>query len=613
MVKGNILLALIWAQSLCATVVTVNVNPGDVLNWSNYSGLGAGDTLNIVLSNPAGEVQVLATTQMNILDTVQCNGKLRMTCQNQTLINRGSVVAPQIILEAPEIILKDASILNASTSSAGGNIYVGGGWQGIDPTIKNAKVVSVEEYASIHADATVSGPGGIVVLWSEIGTLFTGSITAVGLGVSGPGGDVEVSSHRFLHFDGDVDVSAQNGMNGQLFLDPVSITVQAANPDIDGNMTNMDITTVNQLNNALTTPAGFPNASSIITAGALSALLTNNVNLTLAAQNFITFNAALTPPGTNVTLTLSAPTINLNQPITLASGGTLVGQNVTTINVGPSGNAQNGADLAIDDTTVNLSTATYPAPINILNKNITLNGNGTANTTVLITGAVPVQSARNPAIYVTGGTNVTIQNLTVDGNNVGFPTNANITGIFFMNAGGSVLNAHVTQIANSAPPYGGGQQGNSIRAAVTAGGPFTLAVDSTTIDHFQKAGIVANGTPLTVNLTNNQIMGLGVTSTPAAIGIQLGFGADGTISGNTISGIQYTDHAQGDGILLASAGDNVIVSNNILDGNDEGIISQTSGTGMIIQNNTVSNNGDSGIVILDNNGSTQILNNTLTN
>ncbi len=613
MVKYNILIGFFYIQALFATTVTVNVTPGEVLNWNDYAGLGTGDTLNLVLSDPSGEVQLLSSSAINIADTVQCNGKVRITTLTSSITASGSVVASQITLEATKILLLSSSILSTAQSSGGGDIYVGGGWQGNDPSIHNAQLVGVAEAAQIIADAQTSGDGGTVVLWAEVGMLYQGNISSQALGLTGAGGDVEISSGRFLSFGGDVNVSAVSGDDGELFLDPFSIVVQTANPDINGNGTNLDITTITQLDDAFTTPTGFPNANSIITAGALSSLLTNNVSLTLAAQSFITFDAALAPAGTNVTLTLSAPTINLNQPITLASGGTLVGQNVTTINVGVSGNAQNGADLAIDGTTVNLASATYPAPINILNKNITLNGNGEANTTVLVTGAVPSHNSRNPAIYINGGTNTTVQNLTVDGNNVGFPTNANIVGVFFYNAGGTASHLHVTEMANSAPPYGGGQQGNCIRAVVDTGGPFTVAVDSCTLDHFQKAAIVANGTPLIVSITNNQIDGLGVTSTPAAIGVQLGFGAEGTVSGNTISGIQFADHVSSFGVLLFGAGENVEISNNILDNNDQGILSTGTEDGLVIQNNTAQNSGDTGIYILDTLGSVQILSNTLTN
>lgn len=597
-------------SSLLGTIVTVNVNPGDVLDWQEYAYLGPGDILQLVLSDPTGQVELTSSEPITITDTVECNGQLKISSQTSWLSNQGTVSASQIILEGNQISLMADSLLDTSSASGGGNIYVGGGWLGNDPNITNAFIVGVEEGALILADAITSGPGGTVVLWSETLTIFQGLISARGMGVSGPGGDVEISSARFLNFNGLVNVSAQNGDDGELFLDPVSITVQTTNPDIDGNGTNLDITTITELDDATTTPTGFPNASSIITASALTALLTNNVNMTLAAQDFITFNAALSPAGTNVILTLVAPTINLNQPITLASGGILAGTGIGTINVGPIGSVQNAIDLASDGTLINLATATYLGPLTIINKNPIINGNGSLNTIISCPGGgVPTQGGRNPIIYVQDATSAMIQNLTVDGNYIGFPANPNIIGISFLNAGGTISHCYITEIANSPPPYGGGQQGNGIRAVAQTGGPFTLTVDTTTIDLFQKAAIVAGGASLIVNLINNTIAGLGIPSTPAAIGIQISNGATGTISGNTITGLQFADHAQSDGILVFLSGPNVVITNNIIDNNDEGILAFGAGSNLVIQDNSFTGNGDSGIAVLDTTGSTSILHN----
>lgn len=597
-------------QTLLAEIVTVNVTPGTILKWSKYSLLEPQDTLNIVLSDPLGEVTLYNADPIVISDTIQCNGKLRIKSDSQ-IVHGGTITAPYIILENANITLGSNSTIDASGANAGGNIYVGGGWHGDDPNIKNAKILTVDEGAQIFADALSTGNGGIVVLWSDISTYFNGQIFARANGTSGSGGEVEISGKKHLRFDGEVDVSSLHGSSGHLTLDPTSITIQAASPDINGNGSGLDITSVTQLNDATTTPAGFPNASSIITAGALSGLLTNNVSLILAAQQFITVNAPITTASTNVTLTFTAPIVNLNSPITLGSGGVLAGVGASVVNVGPSGNPQNGIDIVSSGGTVNLATATYIAPLNILNKDLTLNGNGQTNTTILVTGAVPSHSSRNPAIYVQGGSSVIVQNLKVDCNNVGFPTNANITGILYVNAGGTISNTHITQVANTAPPYAGGQQGVAIRAFGTSGGPFVLNISGNTIDFFQKAAIVVSGALLTSNISNNTIIGQGL-STPAALGIQMSDGT-GTISGNSISNLIFSDHQQSAAVLVFNTSPNVIVSANTISNSDDAIAAQNVGAGMIIQNNIIQNSGDAGIIVFDTSGTTQVLSNTLIN
>lgn len=617
MVNRICILTLLFARGVFAAVFTVYATPNEVLHWEDYSHLPPADSLLILLPDVSQEVFLSIEQPGSIGRDIQCNGTLKIFNPSGSIKIGSSIQAPFLIVEAKAIHLDPTATLDVSGDSQGGTVYLGGGWHGENPSIQNAEIVFVSDGSRIYADARTAGPGGTVVLWADRVCGFEGTISAEGKG-SGNGGNVEVSSARFLFFDGVVSVASEGGLPGQLLLDPVSITIQAANPDLNGNNTGLNITNLNQLNNATTTPAGFPNASSVITASALIGLLTNNANVTLAAQDYITLNTPFNCPSTNVTITVESPTINLNAPVTLGSGGVLQGVGVTTVNVGPLGLPQNGIDIAPNGCTVNLASVPagtpYVAPWNIINKNITIRGNGIGNTILKMIGAVPVHSGRNPMIYISGASNVIIEHLTVDGNYTGFPTNGNIVGILYANAGGTVSNCHITKIANEPPPYtGGGQQGNCIRASITSGGPYSLTVDSCTVDFFQKAGMVFNGSPLNLTVTNNTVAGYGSPIHLASIGIQVSSGASGTLSGNSVTGLQYTDHESSVGILLFDAGSNVTVSNNTVSNNDEGILSTTSvvSTGMIIENNIVQNNGDSGIAIIDSTGDTQILSNQL--
>ncbi len=596
-------------HALCSATVTADLSSGTTLGWNNYSSLEPEDTLQIILPDSSAEATLFGNGAIVIANRIECNGKLKISTP-RSIIHKGTITASEVILEATTIILEDLSVINATCKDNGGNVYIGGGWQGADANIQNAEMVMIEKGAKIVADGGANGNGGVVVVWSEISTHFQGNVSATGRGSFGSGGKVEISSRKFLHFDGNVDVNAEIGNPGRLLLDPVSITIQSLSPDINGNGSGLDITNINQLNNATTTPLGFPNANSIITAGALNGLFVNNVIATLAAQTFITVNAAINTAATNVTLTLASPTVNLNSAITLGAGGTLTGTGVNTVNVGPSGSAQNGIDIVSTGGVVNLATATYTAPLNIAN-NLILNGNGQANTTILVTGAVPSHSSRNPAIYVQGGSNVVIQNLTVDGNNVGFPTNANITGIFYVNAGGTITNTHILNIANSPTPYGGGQQGVAIRVSDTLGGPFVLNINANSIDHFQKAAIVIDGPQVTVNMTNNTVTGVG-PSTPASIGIQIS-DCTGTISANTVTNLVYSDHQSTAAILALNPSPNLAILGNIISNSDAGIVVETAAAGLNIENNNIQNSGDVGIGVYDTSGIVHVLSNTLTN
>lgn len=49
----------------------------------------------------------------------------------------------------------------------GGEVLVGGGWQGADASVTNATHTTVASGAQLHADAWVQGDGGTVVVWAD--------------------------------------------------------------------------------------------------------------------------------------------------------------------------------------------------------------------------------------------------------------------------------------------------------------------------------------------------------------------------------------------------------------------------------------------------------------
>lgn len=117
--------------------------------------------------------------------------------------------------------------VDVSGANAGGEVYLGGGWQGQDAAIAEARQVHIDSGASISADATQQGDGGQVVLWSSELTTHAGVISARGAG-DGQGGAVETSSRGALGVSGEVDVSAPSGSGGLWLLDPSNITVVSA-------------------------------------------------------------------------------------------------------------------------------------------------------------------------------------------------------------------------------------------------------------------------------------------------------------------------------------------------------------------------------------------------
>lgn len=129
-----------------------------------------------------------------------------------------------VVITGDGVALLGANI-DASGAVGGGQIHIGGGFQGNDPTIDHASRLNVNRQTTLRADATQSGDGGEIVMWSDDATLFTGRASARGGQAGGNGGLVEVSSSGWLGFYGIVDTSAPLGKNGLLLLDPDNIVI----------------------------------------------------------------------------------------------------------------------------------------------------------------------------------------------------------------------------------------------------------------------------------------------------------------------------------------------------------------------------------------------------
>ncbi len=121
--------------------------------------------------------------------------------------------------------ITDRATINASGSTGGGNVLVGGDYQGANAAVQNAAATYFSADATIKADATDVGNGGKVILWADNATRSYGSISARGGANGGDGGFVENSGKQWLDFSARVDTRAPFGRSGMLLLDPTDITI----------------------------------------------------------------------------------------------------------------------------------------------------------------------------------------------------------------------------------------------------------------------------------------------------------------------------------------------------------------------------------------------------
>ncbi|PHV31024.1 hypothetical protein CSQ94_24175 [Janthinobacterium sp. BJB312] len=240
------------------------------------------------------------------------NGRIVLKASGKALLEAGSVTSAtgaagtggQIHVLGEQVGLLGNAKVDASGTTGGGTVLLGGDYQGKNAAVQNARQVLVGKDASIHADAIVSGNGGKVIAWGDDSAQVHGSISARGGAQGGDGGFVETSGH-YLAVDGiRVNTSAARGKRGNWLLDPYDITVIAGS---DGQLGDVD-----QFADAPST--GNASIGADLISGASS-------NVTLQATHRINFNSAINIMQQGVGLTAQAgETINVNASISTNGG-----------------------------------------------------------------------------------------------------------------------------------------------------------------------------------------------------------------------------------------------------------------------------------------------------
>ncbi|MBK1714231.1 hypothetical protein CKO43_15765 [Rubrivivax gelatinosus] len=199
---------------------------GGTLDTSASAGSGG----RIVVA--AGTVVQTASAQLKA-DGSAGGGRIRVEADDRlyssasfSALGRGGV-GGDLALTADSLQLR-AATLDASGRNGGGRIRVGGGFQGGDADLANARELGVNGSTVLRADATRSGDGGEIVLWSDDSTLYGGRLSARGGARGGNGGRAEVSGKQDLVFGGNADLAAPKGRAGRLLLDPRNIIVDNA-------------------------------------------------------------------------------------------------------------------------------------------------------------------------------------------------------------------------------------------------------------------------------------------------------------------------------------------------------------------------------------------------
>jgi hypothetical protein len=270
---------------------------------------------------------------------------------------------------------------------------------------------------------------------------------------------------------------------------------------------------------------------------------------------------------------------------------------------------QSAINAVPSNSTIFICAGTYSEQLKI-NKSVILTGVpvGTSDAAVILppSGGLGSNatsfSTQNPMaahVWVLGPATVNMSNLIVDsiGNGQSGCGQPTLIGILYQNANGTLT--HVTTrnqwVGASESDTGSNGCQTGLGVFVQSGtdsngntGTSSVTVNASSVHDYQKNGITGNevGTTLTVN--NSDVVGQGATNGAAENGIQIGFGAAGTVNGNLVIDDVWapdTNTDPGDaaaGILLydTTAG-KATVKNNTVGNTQFGIaaVTDTSGEG----------------------------------
>lgn len=202
---------------------------------------------------------------------------------------------------------------------------------------------------------------------------------------------------------------------------------------------------------------------------------------------------------------------------------------------------------------------------------VTLDGNSHT-----ITAVDPALGHFLGAVVKNSGTTTNVEYLKITTSNLTDICDAGddrLRGIMFDGSSGEIRNNTVTELNQG---NSGCQEGNAIEVR---NAPFdgthpatkTVNIHDNTVTRYQKTGILVNG-DVSAQVVHNKVRGLGSVNFIAQNGIQMGFGAFGTIYGNDVSSQKYTLlSAASSGILVFSGGNNIVMKENDVELSDIGI------------------------------------------
>ncbi|MDA9119893.1 filamentous hemagglutinin N-terminal domain-containing protein, partial [Opitutales bacterium] len=494
------------------------INLGTI-NSESFTALIAGDVQNLGdIITPGGDAALLSGDAVIEVGEA-AGGKITMDLSGLlggSVNNSGSIdVSSSDSSGGSAVVLGEqvsvSGSIDASGATGGGEVLIGGDFQGKNTNLSNAQDTVVS--GSVSADALENGDGGRVIVWADDSTRFTGQISATAGSASGDGGFVEVSGKERLSFSGSVDVSSSQGLSGSILLDPQNITIVDSGSSNDSEVSDGTVAKADGSGDWTVSDEALEALSGNVTLQATNDITVNQTvnfsqgpgsTITFEADNHITLstNKTINTNGASVVLRADADTSGAGNIVlggqvdtdTDAGGAiTLIGQDITT--------QSNGA-LYTDNGAITITAAgnvIFGAQVQMIGSAATIDidagGTLTANDSISGSGAVNIDS--------TGA--MTINDSVSTSGNGAIAIGANKSGVLTLDGdvtsnGGTIAFANDVTLAGAtsidSTASGTTPAGANITFSDKANGAQNLSVNSGTAGTTTFTGAVGDVTPL---------------------------------------------------------------------------------------------------------------------
>ena len=575
---------------------------GDVL--TNADGRESAVSNSGEIGADGGQVVLAGSTARNVFSNVVNNsgivraqrientgGVIRLSGSGGDVYSSGTLNASgtggdggSVQVLGDRVALTGNASISASGDAAGGEILVGGDYQGANPDIANASATYVGAGATLSADGG-SGDGGTVIVWSDELTQHNGHVSASS--ASGAGGFAEVSGKDTLIYRGTSDLSGPAG-NGTLLLDPRNVEIAAADANLDGVGTEADPFRSDGAAGAATLSAA--TLATALDGANVHVTTTNTPSAEPDDVGNITVNSAVTAPAAGGDLTLEAENdIILNAAIDFATNSSAGDLALYADSDGTAaGNEGDGTGAISGIGVISMGTGDLQLRAG--------SGVGTSGSPIATTGVTDLAAeTETGGVFVsnTGGSALNVGSATTNiaGTTTGIDVSAS-GDVSISNVGGSVTlteaistaSGSVTVTADSIEGDAGNTAADVSASAVVLSAQTGIGATNA-IETATQSITATNAVSGDIDIDNTSASAVTVASLATLDGGNIDFGnsGGGTVDFQSVDASgEDGDPVDGEGDVTLVNADGITVSGSVSAGTTEGDVSVTAAAGNIV-------------------------------